>query len=141
MMGKKEGFMRRVIIASHHQFARGLADTLSFLGNDAHVDVICAYSEECSVLERINELFSSFSKQDEVLILTDILQGSVNQMFVPYISDHVFLVAGVNVPLALELCLMKAPLSAADIESCIELAHQSMRLINTYQIDEDENDE
>jgi len=133
--------MRHVVIASHNRFARGLADTLDFLGNKTELDVICAYVDETPLVSQVDELFSAFSPDDEVLILTDILQGSVNQAFAPYINDHVFLVAGVNVALSLELCLSAEGLTVEGIEEAIEMGRQSMRLINTLQIEDGEDDE
>jgi PTS system mannose-specific IIA component len=133
--------MRHVVIASHNKFARGLADTLDFLGNKTALNVICAYVDETPLVPQVDELFSAFSPDDEVLILTDILQGSVNQAFAPYINDHVFLVAGVNVALSLELCLSAEGLTVEGIEEAIEMGRQSMRLINTLQIEDGEDDE
>lgn len=133
--------MRHVVIASHNKFARGLADTLDFLGNKMALNVICAYVDETPLVPQVDELFSDFSPDDEVLILTDILQGSVNQAFAPYINDHVFLVAGVNVALSLELCLSAEGLTVEGIEEAIEMGRQSMRLINTLQIEDGEDDE
>jgi len=126
--------MRHVVIASHNYFARGLADK-------TELDVICAYVDETPLVSQVDELFSAFSPDDEVLILTDILQGSVNQAFAPYINDHVFLVAGVNVALSLELCLSAEGLTVEGIEEAIEMGRQSMRLINTLQIEDGEDDE
>ena len=120
------GTKGHVVIASHNRFARGLADTLDFLGNKTELDVICAYVDETPLVSQVDELFSAFSPDDEVLILTDILQGSVNQAFAPYINDHVFLVAGVNVALSLELCLSAEGLTVEGIEEAIEMGRQSM---------------
>jgi fructoselysine and glucoselysine-specific PTS system IIA component len=133
--------MRHIVLASHHRFAQGLADTLDFLGNKQPLDVICAYIDDRPLAPQVKELFSSYGNDDEVLVLTDILQGSVNQEFAPYINDHVFLVAGVNVATALELCLTPEPLSVDEIEQVINLGRQSMCLINTYQPTVDEEDE
>lgn len=132
--------MRHVVLASHHCFAWGLADTLNFLGNSQPLDVICAYVDECPLESQVAGLFAEF-RDDEVLVLTDILQGSVSQAFAPFMSDHVFLVAGVNVAVALELCLHEGPLTSGLIDRAIETGRQSMRLINTYQANVSDDDE
>lgn len=132
--------MRHVVLASHHCFARGLADTLNFLGNSQLLDVICAYVDERPLESQVAGLFAEF-QDDEVLVLTDILQGSVSQAFAPFMSDHVFLVAGVNVAVALELCLHEGPLTSELIDRAIETGRQSMRLINTYQANVSDDDE
>lgn len=133
--------MRHIVLASHHRFAQGLADTLRFLGNQNEPHVICAYVDEKPLAPQVEELFATFAPEDEVLVLTDILQGSVNQAFAPYVGEHVFLVAGVNVAVALELCLSDEPLTCEGIEATIELGRQSMRLINTLQVEDGDEDE
>lgn len=133
--------MRRIVLASHHRFAEGLAATMNFIGNIEGIEVICAYVDQTPLEDQVAELFSRFDADDEVLVMTDIIQGSVNQKFVPYLNDHVFLVAGVNVPLALELAFAAEPLTTADIEACIAAAQDSIKLINTLQLDEDDDDE
>ncbi len=133
--------MRHVVLASHHRFAQGLADTLEFLGAKCDFDVICAYVDDEALEPQVDEVMSQFSPEDEVLVLTDILAGSVNQKFIPYVGPHVFVVAGVNVVLAMELCLAPAPLTSESIEAAIAMAGQSIKLINTLEVADDEDDE
>lgn len=129
--------MRHCILASHHRFAEGLRDTLEFIGGVQNTDVICAYVDETPLDEQVSELFASFDPDDEVLVLTDIMQGSVNQAFAAYMGEKVFLVAGANVACALELILSDEPLTTSYIERAVEVARQSMVLMNTYQVEED----
>lgn len=133
--------MRHVILASHHRFAQGLADTLDFLGSKQDLTVICAYVDDAPLSPQVQELFSRVGPDDEVLVLTDIMQGSVNQAFVPYIGPRVFVVAGVNVALAFELCLMPGSLTVEGIERAIEQARCSMTLVNSLEVEDGEDDE
>lgn len=114
---------------------------MAYIGNIEGIDAICAYVDETPLDHQVAELFSTFDPEDEVIILTDIMQGSVNQAFAPYVGEHVFLVAGVNVALALELAFAAEPITAADIEASIEMARQSICLMNTSHADIDEEDE
>ena len=127
--------MRHIVLASHHRFAAGLADTMEYIANIEGLNVICAYVDETPLEDQVAEVFSAFDPADEVLVLTDILQGSVNQAFAPYVNDHVFLVAGVNVALALELAFAAEPLTYEDIEEALGMARQSMVLMNTAVAD------
>ena len=129
--------MRHVIIASHHRFAEGLADTLEFIGGVENMRAVCAYVDETPLEEQVAAAFASVAPDDEVLVLTDILQGSV----APYISDRVFLVAGVNVALCLELALSAEPLSTEIISAALEQARAAMVLVNTYAAEVGEDDE
>lgn len=133
--------MRHVIIASHHRFAEGLADTLEFIGGVENMRAVCAYVDETPLEEQVAGAFAPVAPGDEVLVLTDILQGSVNQAFAPYMGDRVFLVAGVNVALCLELALSAEPLSVAAIDAAIEQARSAMVLVNTYAAEVGEDDE
>lgn len=133
--------MRQVILASHHKFAQGLADTLEFLGAKCDFHVICAYVDDTPLEPQVETVFDAISPDDEVLVLTDILAGSVNQKFLPYVAPNVFVVAGVNVVLAMELCLAPAPLTAEGIQNAIDMVGQSIKLLNTIQVEDDEDDE
>lgn len=133
--------MRHIVLASHHRFAEGLADTLAFLGCQARPHVICAYLDERPLAPMVDELFATFDPADEVLVLTDILQGSVSQAFAPHMNDRVFLVTGATVSLALELCLSNEPLTAEAIEQSIELARSSICLVNSLTLEKDDDDE
>lgn len=133
--------MRHIVLASHHQFAYGLADTLEFLGVKDPIHVICAYMDETPLGDQIGEVFAEIPEGSEVLVLTDILAGSVNQAFMPHLRPGVFIVAGVNVVLAMELCLMAGELDEGRIEEAIAMAGSSIRLINTLEIEDGEDDE
>lgn len=133
--------MRHVVLASHHRFAQGLLDTLEFLGAKCDFHVVCAYVDERPLEPQVAAVFEQFGPDDEVLVLTDILAGSVNQKFIPYVGRNVFVVAGVNVVLAMELCLAPAPLTTEGIEEAIAMAGASIKLINTLTDEDDEDDE
>lgn len=133
--------MRHVILASHHRFAEGLKDTLEFIGGVQNMRAVCAYVDETPLDECVASVFADVAPGDEVLVLSDILQGSVNQAFVPYLNDHVFVVSGVNVACCLELALSAEPLTADFIEETVEQARQAMVLVNTYAVDADDEDE
>lgn len=133
--------MRHVVLASHHRFAEGLADTLEFLGSKNEFTVVCAYMDDAPLAPQVEKIFGGMGPNDEVLVLTDIMQGSVNQAFVPYMGPRTFIVAGVNVALAFELCLSPAPLTIETIEAALTQARAAMCLINTMQVNDGEEDE
>lgn len=133
--------MRHVILASHHRFAEGLRDTLEFIGGVENMRVVCAYVDETPLDQVVAEAFAPVGEDDEVLVLTDILQGSVNQAFVPYAGEHVFLVSGVNVACCLELILSGGPLTVEAVEETLERARAAMVLANTYSTEVDDEDE
>ncbi len=135
--------MRRFIIASHERFATGLKKTLEFLsGRDDIVD-LSAYVDDTPLERSIRETFASFGKDDEVIILTDMMQGSVNQKFHPYINDHVHLICGVNVPCAMSFALQPddEPITPEVVRTIIDSARSQILYVNEVKTETDENDE
>lgn len=91
--------MKRVIvIASHHRMADGLKETLNFItGGLTEVVSLSAYVDNRPVEEEIDELMNGFADEDEVVVLTDLTSGSVNQKFFKYRNrPHTHIVSGMN---------------------------------------------
>ncbi len=133
--------MRHIIIASHHYFAAGLKDTLEFIGGDLGIIDVNAYVDGALLEDQIADAFASLGKQDEVLILTDMMQGSVCQAFMPYMGEKVFLVAGVNLPSALELAISKREYTPSYIEEVLNAARQQLVLLNNCSVEIGDDDE
>lgn len=133
--------MRHIVIASHHCFASGLKDTLEFVCGDCNVESIDAYVDETPLHEQVASVFSRFGEDDEVLVLTDMLQGSVNQAFLPYMSGRVFLVTGVNVPCAIELALTAGELTPEAVRSAVDASRSQILYVNDQDVAIGEDDE
>lgn len=53
---------------------------------------------------RIEGYFSKAGEEDQVVVFSDIMYGSVNQMLMPYGDDErIFVLSGVNFPLICEI--------------------------------------
>ena len=126
--------------------AAGMKDTMEFLtkSEDALYD-ISAYmgeSQDEDLEGRVAELFSGFAPGDRVVIFTDLMSGSVNQKFFPYINDHVFLLSGANVPLAMQLMLAdEDELTDSFVRESLEEAREQLIFINDWQKANSEEDE
>ncbi|EHN58609.1 PTS sugar transporter subunit IIA [Oenococcus kitaharae] len=94
---------RHYIIASHSTLSAGMAEAAKFfIGDKQDIKVITAYVDNQPVDAQIASLFKSFPKEDEVVMLTDIMAGSVNQKAFPYIHrEHTHIVSGFNLALVL----------------------------------------
>ena len=134
--------MRRLVLASHEKMAFGTKCTLDFITNNSYeIFEISAYTDNEDLGKKIQNLLSTFSEEDEVVILTDMLSGSVNQQFIPYRNDHVFLIAGFNLPLVLEILLLpqETKLSNEKLTEIIENSKTQIQLVcNCDDLDEDE---
>ncbi|MCD8029090.1 MAG: hypothetical protein LUF02_10665 [Erysipelotrichaceae bacterium] len=81
--------MLRFIFASHYEMADGLKSTIQFLtAMEDNMYAISAYTTLDYDLEKeVKALFDTFDENDTVVIMTDIMAGSVNQKFYTYLSD------------------------------------------------------
>ncbi|MDV7757535.1 PTS sugar transporter subunit IIA [Liquorilactobacillus mali] len=137
--------MRKFIIATHRSLARGLADSLEFFTKKG-IDVyqINAYMGDNNFPEdKVQEIMNSFTDDDEVVILTDIVSGSVTQKMYPYINERTFLISGVNMPLALSLLLYPSNtfLSVNKIHKLIKQAREQIVLVNDLNSANQNDDE
>lgn len=135
--------MRRFVIASHHLLAYGLKDTLQFLTSKENITEISAYMDEGDLEEQIRGVLHAFSPEDEVVVMTDMLGGSVNQKFCPYMNEHRHLICGVNLPCALSLVLQPedTPLTGEKIREIVEEARGHLIYVNEYKDSGDQEDE
>lgn len=100
--------MRRFLLATHGYFAEGMYSSLKMLiGEQSNVSTLCAYvtdnydlkAEATAIIDKLNE-------EDELIIITDIFGGSINNEFMNIIgetSKKIHLIAGLNLPLVIEL--------------------------------------
>ncbi|WP_435928974.1 PTS sugar transporter subunit IIA [Dryocola sp. BD613] len=99
---------RHYIFASHGAFASGILNSVELiLGKQNNIHTLCAYINEGEDLtEQVNNLVASFPVQDELVVLTDIFAGSVNNEFIRFINRPGFhLIAGLNLPLIVEMLI------------------------------------
>ena len=136
--------MLRFIFASHYKMASGLKDTIFFLtSTEEKLYDISAYTTPDYDLEKeVKDLFDTFEENDTVIIMTDVMAGSVNQKFYPYLSDKVHLISGIKAPLAMQLVLMPEEwFSKENVESTIQEAKDTIVYINSWQAEQADDDE
>lgn len=96
------------ILASHGRFAEGIKESVELiLGKQDNIQTICAYvglTDEISTI--IENMISSFSPDDNIIVISDIMTGSVNHEFMHFIKrDNIHLIAGLNLPLLIGLII------------------------------------
>lgn len=103
--------MRKVFVASHGLFADGLKDAITFLMGDLGLDSLSCYHEEIpdtdALSKRIEEIIATLGSDDELVVFTDLLGGSVNNVVAQKLANtpNLHLVAGMSLPLVLEILL------------------------------------
>jgi len=78
--------LKKFLFATHGTLATGMKSTLELLiGNTADITCLTAYvNPEDNVDEQLKVYFSEVSDEDQVIVCTDLMGGSVNQKVVPY---------------------------------------------------------
>ncbi|QIK70682.1 PTS sugar transporter subunit IIA [Erysipelothrix sp. HDW6C] len=136
--------MRKILIASHGNMAQGIVHTVSFFAGESNdIAAICAYVGDTPLEDMINEYFSTVKSEDEVIIFTDLLGGSVNRAFLPYLKrEHTHLIAGVNLPMVLEIVLEPSQyMTTEEVQKIVENGKSSSIYMNNYAITSDADDE
>lgn len=118
--------MRRLLLASHGPLARAMKETLELLtGPDDRITSLCAYVGEDSmdVALLIDSWEHGCKPDDDWLVVTDILGGSVNNEFLIRMGRMPFhLIAGMNLPLLVELVTCS---NSADDDSLADVVHRA----------------
>lgn len=136
---------RRFLIATHSTLAEGFTNALMFFAGDGiDVTYINAYIDGKPIDEKINSFFSTLNDKDELIVLTDLLAGSVNQNLYKYISrEHTHILTGINLALALSLVLESANdyLTKERINQLVNSSRENIVYMNEFQTEVDDDDE
>lgn len=138
--------MRRFIFASHHKLAYGLKDTVDFLTRATKTiyDINAYLDDETKDIDTVvAELFASFDDEDEVVVLVDMMGGSVYQKFYPYMSEKVHVICGMNLPMALSFVLASEEecLTSEKVEQVLMDCKNQLVYVNKMAASVDEDDE
>lgn len=134
--------MRRIVLASHGTLAAGMKSSLEIIaGPQPQVSALCAYTEGSPDLkEALAGLVSGLAEGDELVLVTDLLGGSVNNEASQLCEiPGVTVVTGMNLGLVLSLALGDAPDTAALVDGCLEGA-RSQLVRMAPSADEDDED-
>lgn len=140
--------MRKIILASHHLMADGLKDTIQYVMPDLdQIETICAYMDNQPVENQFKDVLGNINEQDEYLIFTDMLGGSVNQEAIKYLNyPNVYIITGMSLPIVLSVVLTLKACDKIDetlIRSAIEDAKGQIVYVNDMMknVGADEDDE
>lgn len=88
----------KIIVASHGKYAHGIisaARRLAVVNSDLHE--ICAY-EDCKSIDELFDEVIDRNCKEKIIILTDLIGGSVNQYVMNNIyNENTYVIAGINV--------------------------------------------
>lgn len=125
---------RKLVLASHGKLASGIKSSLELIcGENTEIETLdCYLSEEFDLEKAVNELMIRH-RDHELVVVTDLLGGSVNNEFLAHIQrKNFYLVAGMNLPFLIELTMqfqLTESLSML-IETSLTAAKQTIQFCN-----------
>lgn len=139
--------MIKILLVSHGELCRGILNTAKLFANDINeITAIPFYSDDYGKdpEQELDKYLSQITKDDKVIIISDILWGSVNQKLIIKCSevDNIHIVTGLNLPLLLELMTITEDLfSQEEISRRVNNCKKSIVYMKEYTIQNYEEDE
>lgn len=136
--------MRKYIIATHGRMAYGINTTLSMLvGEQENLTVINAYTEECKAPMPEFERIIKENPEDDIVIMTDLLGGSVNNdALLLTKNERVHVVTGVNLAFVISIVMSDSEMPTKQaIEEAIAEAKDALTYCNEMVANSEEEDE
>ncbi len=137
--------MRHFILASHSTFAEGIYGSVKLIvGEQERVTILNGYVEQGEDFKkRVKELMNTFNQQDEIIVITDILGGSVNNEFMKYLKrEKFYLLTGMNLPMLIELFIQGEQEKDTKklLENVTKIGSESVLFCNSLFSESDEED-
>ncbi len=122
---------RKILIATHGKLASGFKDALKIIiGDNENITVLNAFSQVENPKDEIKSFLENLTKEDELVVFTDLMGGSVNQMFMQYLHKYnMHLITGINLPLLCQLMLSENITEQVILDS-IEMAKTEIKYVN-----------
>ena len=134
--------MRKILLASHACLAGGMKSSVEMVtGPQEHLSAVCAYTEETPDFKGFLEtVIRDLKAEDELVIVTDVLGGSVNNEASQFKNlANVHVIAGMNLALVLSLVISTEPDTSRLIEESIHAAKEQMMYMNREHSGEEED--
>lgn len=136
--------MRKFLIAAHGSFSSGIKSSLDIIiGKVENVFIIDAYVDgNKSIEDELNAILTNVQVEDELVVFSDLMGGSITNQILRYgLRENVHVVAGINLPLVIDVMLADpdAPVAAV-IENAISIAREQVVYVNKLINKENDND-
>lgn len=134
--------MKKIFIASHGKLASGFRSSLEvLLGNAEKVTIFDAYLDDSNFESILASYLEKQSKDDQILLLSDLYGGSVNQIMARYTYEEgVLLIAGVNLAFVLEIVAQgDNHISKNDLNEIIKNSREALKLVELEAVPEQDN--
>ncbi|MFL0252730.1 PTS sugar transporter subunit IIA [Clostridium neuense] len=134
--------MRKIILASHSYLSKGMKYSVEkILGKQENLDFICAYVEDRDLGEEVRKKILLRDENDEIIIITDILGGSVNNELSKLLREkNIYLVTGMNLQLVIEILISNSQNIEELIENAIEESKKGIIFYNKQKVQIEDED-
>jgi mannose/fructose-specific phosphotransferase system component IIA len=120
----------KIFIASHGRLASGMKSSLNILlGSSGNVTAYDAYVDSTDLKDALNTFYNQINEGDQVLLLSDLYGGSVNQVMYTYLErPNTRLVAGINLAFLLEVAC-KDNLSDDKLKKIVDASGSALKQV------------
>lgn len=137
---------KRIVLASHGKLAEGFLDTLTLLGADTtSVESLDFYGEGSATEADAAKLLQETDADTLLVIFTDIMFGSVNQMFLRLaanaVGKNVRIITGFNLPIALAVILAEDPLTDDKLRQLVRDSREQLLLMPLDVLSKQDSDD
>ena len=121
--------------------ASGMKSSIEiFCGQNNNLTVFDAYVDEKNVSEQLDAFYRTVGEDDQVILLSDLYGGSVNQQMYMYLAKpNTMLVAGVNLALVLELTALDS-ITEEGLERLVEQSREALKVVKPEESKTEEED-
>lgn len=129
----------KILVIGHGRFAEGVKSAAQIIvGELSEVTFMNTYVDDIDFHVELDKYFSS---NTNILVLTDLFGGSVNQAIMQYITkENIEIITGVNIPLVLEILLSNITGKNLDIREIVSNAKEQIMFVNDV-LENSNNDE
>lgn len=135
--------MKKILVASHGHLASGVKSVAKILlHDDSAITAVDCYVDESDPGEKIRAFIDGVEPQDEALIFTDLLGGSVCNMVTAMRPEQygIIHVTGFNLAVVLECLISVDCLTPEAIDSIVGTASTLMKRIELLDAPAEESD-
>ena len=128
----------KILVIGHGRFAEGVKSAAQIIVGDlSEVTFMNTYVDDIDFHVELEY----FSNNTNILVLTDLFGGSVNQAIMQYITkENIEIITGVNIPLVLEILLSNITGKNLDIREIVSNAKEQIMFVNDV-LENSNNDE
>ena len=132
--------MRYIVLLSHGHLASGMKNTIELIAGKQ--DNLIAYDAYVDGNDDIKDFFREFVQahaKDEIIAVTDVLGGSVNNDMISFNQlPNVYVICGMNAALVLNLVLGTGTEVLTNIRKSLEECLQAITFFEKIEENEDE---